>query len=225
MLQQSGRQVQVQNAYNTLLEAQDVESGQYRPKQLPETLASLHARNVAYREALRDAREIVIQAKRATDLLKASKEANQKVKNERLAEKRDLRAYMLKEEQTKRQTEIAKEKRKFGFQSGDLTEAKRTGGAKASSKDLSDWEEMEDDLEAEAALQPNESQKPQALPSKPQLKRPLQNKATARTARSTWDKALDERLVSAAEIDGRWNANLLSGGRPGSNSLSHKKQR
>lgn len=98
----------VQNAYNTLLEAQDVESGQDRPKQLPETLASLHARNVAYREALRDAREIVIQANRATDLLKASTEANQKVKNKRLAEKRELRAYMLKEEQTKRQTEIAK---------------------------------------------------------------------------------------------------------------------
>ena len=216
----------VQTAYNTLLEAQDGESGQDRPKQLPETLASLHARNVAFREALRGAREKALQAKHATDLLKASKEANQKAKNERLAEKRELRAHMLKEEQAKRQSEIAREKRKVGAQSGGLTEeVERTGGAKASSKELSDWEEMEDDLEAQAALQPDESQKPAALPYNSQLKRPLQNKATARTARSTWDKALDERLVSAAEIDGRWNANLLSGGRSGSVSLSQKKQR
>ena len=216
----------VQTAYNTLLEAQDDESGQYRPKQLPETLASLHARNVAFREDLRNAREIALQAKRAADRLKASKEANKGAKNERLAGKRELRAHMLKEEKAKRQNEIAKEKRKFGAQSGSLTEqTEDTGGAKASSKDLSDWEEMEDDLEAKAATQPDESQKPQASPSNSQLKRPLQNKATARTARSTWDPALDERLVSNAEFAGRWNTKLLSGGRSGSVSLSQKKQR
>jgi hypothetical protein len=56
-------------------------------------------------------------------------------------------------------------------------------------------------------------------------KRPLQNKATALTARPAWDDALDERLVSDAEINGRWNTNLLSGGRSGSVSLAQKKQR
>jgi hypothetical protein len=61
--------------------------------------------------------------------------------------------------------------------------------------------------------------------STPHDKRPLHDKATARTARPTWDKALDERLVSDAEIDGRWNANLLSGGRSGFGSLGLKKQR
>lgn len=133
---------------------------------------------------------------------------------------------MLKEEQAKQQTEIAKEKRECGAQSGDLTEeVESTGGVKASSNDLSDWEQMEDGLEAKAALKPDESQKPQASPSNLQLKRPLQNKATARTARSTWDPALDERLVSNAEIAGRWNTNLLSGGRSSSVSLSQKKQR
>jgi hypothetical protein len=40
-----------------------------------------------------------------------------------------------------------------------------------------------------------------------------------------WDDALDERLVSNAEIKGRWNKKLLSGGRSGSVSLSQKKQR
>jgi curved DNA-binding protein CbpA len=211
----------VQTAYNSLLEAQENEAGQDRPKQLPETLASLHARNVAFRENLRSAREKALQAKHAADLLKASKEANKKAKDERLAGKRELRAHMLKEEQAKRQTEIAKEKRKFG-PSGNLAE---DGGAKASSKDLSDWEEMEDDLEAKAASQADESQKPQGLHSNSQLKRPLQNKPTARTATPTWNPALDERLVSDAEIDGCWNANLLSGGRSGSVSLSQKKQR
>ena len=34
-----------------------------------------------------------------------------------------------------------------------------------------------------------------------------------------------ERLVSDAEIEGRWNTNLLSGGRSGSVSLGLKKQR
>jgi curved DNA-binding protein CbpA len=203
----------VQTAYNPLLEALNDEAGQEsRPKQLPETFASLHARNVAYREALRNVRERALQAKHAAARLKASKEANKKAKNERLAEKRELRAHMLKEEQAKRQTEIAKEKRKFGAE----------GGAKASSKDLSDWEEMEDDLEAKAASQPEESQKPQR---NPQLKRSLQNNATARTATATWNPTLDERLVSDAEIEGRWNTNLLSGGRSGSVSLSQKKQR
>jgi curved DNA-binding protein CbpA len=137
----------VQTAYDSSLEARDGESGQdHRPKQLPETLASLHARNVTFREALRSARERALQAKHATDLLKASKEANKKAKNERLAEKRELRSQMLKEEQEKRQKEISREVRNNPTFSGNLVDdAKRTGGAKTSSKDLSDWEEMDDD--------------------------------------------------------------------------------
>lgn len=210
----------VQTAYDSLLEAQDEEVGQERAKRLPESLASLHARNVAYREALRSAREKALRHKHAADALKASKEANKKAKNERLAEKRELRSEMLKEQQAKRQTEIAKEKCKFGAQSRSAEDAKASG------KDLSDWEEMEDDLEAKAASQTNDSQKPpQGLPSNAKSKRPLQNNPTARTARTTWDPALDERLVSDAEIEGRWNTNLLSGGLSGSVSLGQKKQR
>jgi curved DNA-binding protein CbpA len=194
----------IQTAYNSLLETSDDEAGQdSRPKQLPESWASLHARNVAFREALRNAREKALQAKHGADRLKASKAANLKAKNERLAKERELRAHTLKEEQAKRQTEIAKEKRKFG----------KGGGAKASSKDLSDRKKMENDLEAKDASQSDESQKPQRLPSNSQLNRPLQNKATARTATAIWDPALDERLVSDAEIEARWNKNILSGGR------------
>jgi curved DNA-binding protein CbpA len=206
----------IQTAFNSLLETPDDEAGQdSRPKQLPESWASLHARNVAFREALRDARDKAVQAKHGADRLKASKAANLKAKNERLAKERELRAHTLKEEQAKRQTEIAKEKRKFG----------KKGGAKVSSKNLSDQKKMVNDLEAKDASQFDESQKPQRLPYNSQLKRPLQNKPTARTAIATWDPALDERLVSDAEIEARWNKNLLSGGRSGSVSLSRKKQR
>jgi hypothetical protein len=217
----------VQTAYDSLLETRDGGTGEeHRPKQLPETLASLHARNVEFREALRSAREKALQAKHATDLLKASKEANKKAKNERLAEKREHRSRMLKKEQEKRQKGIAKDDRNSPTSKGSLVEeAEGTQEAEESSRNLSDWEEMEDDLAAKAASQPDESQKLQRLPSKAQGKRPLQNETTARTARPTWDKALDERLVSDAETDGRWNTNLLSGGRSGSVSLGLKKQR
>jgi hypothetical protein len=206
-----------------LLETLDDDSHQLRPaKQLPETLTSLHARNVAFKEALRRARENALQAKRAADLLKASKEANQKAKNERLAGKRGLRSRLLEEEQAKRQNEIAKENRGNASRSGNRVEdSKRTGGVKTSSIGLLDWEEMEDDLEARGEVTTEETPKP----SKPQVKRPLQNKATARTARPAWDDGLDERLVSDAEINGRWKTNLLSGGRSGSVSLAQKKQR
>jgi curved DNA-binding protein CbpA len=136
-----------QTTYDSSLETREGASGQdHRPKQLPETFASLHARNVAFREALRSARERALQAKHATDLLKASKEADKKAKNERLAEKRELRSQMLKEEQEKRQKEISREVRDNPtFSENVVDEAKRTGGVKTSSKDLSDWEEMDDD--------------------------------------------------------------------------------
>jgi curved DNA-binding protein CbpA len=218
----------VQTAYESLLEAQDDENGQFgTAKQLPETLTSLHARNVAFREELRRARENALQCKRAADLLKASKEANTKAKNERLAEKRELRSRLLEEEQVKRQIEITKERRGNASRSGSVVEdSKPAEGARASSASLSDWEEMEDKLAAKAGLQEDgTTQKPQGLPFEAQVKRPLQNKATARTARPAWDDGLDERLVSDAEINGRWNTNLLSGGRSGSVSLSQKKQR
>lgn len=217
----------VQTAYDALLATQEGEPELFHlPRQLPETLASLHARNVAFREALRSAREKAIQTKNAADRLKASKETNNKAKNERLAEKRELRLRVAKENQAKRQNEIAKEHRGGVPRSKTFVDdAADTGEAKASSTVLSDWEAMEDDLQAEAEAQPDETQKPQALRVKPQTKRPIQNKATARTARPTWDKALDERLVSDAETDGRWNTSLLSGGRSGSVSLGQKKQR
>jgi curved DNA-binding protein CbpA len=94
----------VQTAYDSLLETLEDENGQSRPaKQLPETLTSLHARNVAFKEALRRARESALEAKHAADLLKVSTEANQKAKNERLAGKRELRSLLLEEEQVKRQ--------------------------------------------------------------------------------------------------------------------------
>jgi curved DNA-binding protein CbpA len=114
----------VQTAYDSLLETQeDSEAGRLsRPKQLPETLTSLHTRNVAFREALRGAREKAVQAKHVADALKASKEANKKAKNERLAEKRELRSHVLREEQAKRQIEIMKERRGNVICSGSLVE-------------------------------------------------------------------------------------------------------
>lgn len=219
----------VQIAYDSLLKTQeDDETSQFHPsRQLPETFASLHTRNVAFREALRSEREKALRAKNAADILKASKEARLKAKNESLAEKRELRSRTLEEEQAKRQNEIAKEQRwKTHHGRNEAEDAKQPESeTKKRNTGLSDWEEMEDDLQAKAQREADDIEKPQIPLDVPKFKPPLQNKPTARTARSTWDKALDERLVSDAQIEGRWNTSLLSGGRSGSVSLGQKNQR
>jgi hypothetical protein len=58
----------------------------------PETWETLHAHNVAFREALREERDAAIKAKHAAETLEASKNARLQAKNARLAAKREARA-------------------------------------------------------------------------------------------------------------------------------------
>lgn len=252
----------VQSAYNEILKTH---SGQQDdevvavPKRLPETLASLHARNVTFQEALRNEREKVLNAKRIFDTQKATKQATLQAKHERLASsKQSEREEMLSKQRKASAQKAAKQtglkakndmlaKRRqpqaqlpalFDTKQDEpqdtqelltqaqkqLTLADNTGddslvGVEAESP--SDWEEHENLLEA-AAERETIATMEAALP-KP--KGALQDKPTAGSARTPWDPAIDERLVSDAEIKGRWSKNLLSGGRAGSVSLRQKKQR
>ena len=89
-----------QVAHNALLndhfgEARD--DGSAGLKRLPETLTSLHARNIAFQEALRRERERAVKIKQAADAIQAAKRANKKVKDERLAKQREARARLLEQ--------------------------------------------------------------------------------------------------------------------------------
>lgn len=200
----------LQAAYDALVQSEDdhvTADAFHASRQLPETPESLHARNVAFHDALRSERANALKYNNEADMMKATKEATLKAKNERLAEKRALRAQAQAEAEARRQAKIAKKARAAGS----------SKQSDAGEEDLS-WEQLED-LEAEA-----ESAKAKAKTlTKPS--RPAQNLPTARTAQSTWVDGVDERLVSDAEIKGRWNRSLLSGGRGGSVSLAQKKQR
>ncbi|KAK5124315.1 hypothetical protein LTR85_002018 [Meristemomyces frigidus] len=221
----------LQAAYNELLDDDFDQSGDAAftaPKRLPETLASLHARNAAFQEALRRERERALSAKQAADARHVAKQANVKARNERLAGKREARSQMLQREQEKRAKEIEKRSKQVA-QSLERTEERAGQGPeapkRASDQSPLDWEQEEERLEAEAEQRKalTAQTKGQSRTSKP--KRPLQNKPTEETARPMWDDAVDERLVSDAEIRGRWDKSLLSGGRSGSVSLSQKKQK
>ena len=218
----------VQAAYNELLEDHFGQSGEDSfavPKRLPETLESLHARNVAFREALRSEREKALKFKHAADARRAAKQANLEVKNERLAEQREARSQMLEQEREKREKDTEKNREQTAQRLARTAEKNKEGPqALRMNSNLPplDWETEADRLEREA-----ESQKAIAAAIKKRNKprRPLRDTPTAETARPMWEDSVDERLVCDAEIKGRWNKNLLSGGRSGSVSLSQKKQK
>lgn len=171
----------VQAAHESLTgtQAESSSNAHHPSKQLPETFASLHARNFAFKEALKAERAKALKLKNAANEIQKAKAAALKAKNERLAEKRRLREEEKANEREKREGKIAMESRKLEATTG---KAKAQGSAAGS-------------------------------------------KPTARTATPLWDDGIDERLVSDAEIKGRWDKNLLRGGRSGSVSLAQKKQR
>lgn len=107
----------VQTAYQAILEerfGQSDETGSSSstietPKQLPETWASLHARNVDAREALQGERAQALNAKRSVDQSKAA----QKIKDARITAAREGRvsAYEQEQERLRRDKKIGKEHR------------------------------------------------------------------------------------------------------------------
>ncbi|KAK5173548.1 secretory subunit [Saxophila tyrrhenica] len=229
----------VQSAYGELLKTHFGRSeGEHSAasKRLPETLASLQARNIAFREALRSERERALKMKQADDEREAVKKAGLKAKKERLAGKREARVKAVELARVKREKEIARECRSQGKVQPHHPLAKGDEPSKGSptpkSEPLADWEQEEDRLEAEVEKEKGAEQnddgvasKPAKPPSPAKPKRPLQNQPTSRTARTAWQDSIDERLVPDAEITNRWNKSLLSGGRGGSVSLSQKKQK
>lgn len=98
----------VQAAYDELLKSHFHQSSDdqiTQPKRLQEDFASLHARNVAFREALRDKRERALKSKHAAEAREAANEANLKAKNEKLAQRREARAQMLQQAREKKEAE------------------------------------------------------------------------------------------------------------------------
>ncbi|KAK3708392.1 hypothetical protein LTR37_011488 [Vermiconidia calcicola] len=223
-----------QVAHNALLndhfgEARD--DGSAGLKRLPETLTSLHARNIAFQEALRRERERAVKIKQAADAIEAAKRANKKVKDERLAKQREARARLLEQGAARRDKKL-QQKEQQRVQRCARTAEKNGEGLKAlkTAKDqpLLDWEQKEDRLEAEAEYRRAVivEKKRQIFLLKPRSDRdPPRNTPTAATARLLWDYDFDERLVPDDEIKGRWDKKLLGGGRSGSVSFSQKRQK
>ena len=147
--------------------------------------------------------------------MKATKAATLKAKNGRLAGKRALRA---QEEGTARALREAKRAQEARAAEPKVLRAPPRQ-ASVEDDDVS-WEQVEDQVEKEAKYQ-----KAKAQVSAAAAKKAPQNKPTASTARDMWNDSIDERLVSDAEIKGRWDKSLLSGGRGGSVSLAQKKER
>ena len=232
----------IQAAYHALLKDHLDKSGDDQfggPKRLPETLESLHARNVAFREALRNERESALKAKHAADAREAAKQAKLKVKNERLAKQREAQTQVLQESHERKEVEIerrstqtAKRRQQTAIKNADLAAVSDSTRREAPL----DWEQELERLEAEEQQLEAEKERLEADPEYQQTKvanktgpaipkRSAQSKPTARTARPMWDNGLDQRLASDAEITGRWEKQLLSGGRSGSISPSEKKQK
>lgn len=221
----------VQAAYDDLLRnhlGQSPDDTFAGPKRLPETLASLHARNVSFQEALRSERQRALKAKHAADARKAAAQANIIAKNERLVERREAYAQRLERERETKAKQIAK-RCKHLTKSLEVSAEKNGEGAEAlrdaAEQPLLDWEQEEDRLEADAEHKKAVAAKAKHGSSASKSERPARNTPTAATARPMWDNAVDERLVSGAEINGRWDKKLLSGGGSGSVSLSQKKQK
>lgn len=222
-------------------------------KRLPETLASLHARNIAFKETLRKERERVLNAKRIFDAQNAVKQAAQQAKNERLAagkqqtQEKEANDKILadakkatKQRNLKTKRDMRAQRRQPLASLPDTFDAKPEDPLLAlellaiSSEQSTTVHDTNDESIGAIATSPStweehedllEAASSQTiLPAKPQG--PLQNKPTSTTAKPLWNPSLDDRLVSHAEISSRWDKALLSGGgRSGSISLFQKKQR
>lgn len=206
----------IQAAYDELAQTTGGEHEDPGPiavdKQLPETEASLHARNVAFREALRGERERALDIKHSVDARKVAKAETLKARDQGLAEK--------KKEKLTRKLPDPRDDEKRGNKKASLPSSPRSPPL--------DWEEEENRLQAAETQQrksplPDPRQKGRRAPD---MTHPPQNKPTATSARPAWNAALDQRLVSDREIQSRWDKSLLSGGgrAVGSVSLSQKAQ-
>lgn len=121
----------VQAAHESLTgtQAESSSNANHPSKQLPETFASLHARNVAFKEALKAERARTLKLKNAANEIQKAKAAAVKAKNERLAEKRRLREEEKANEREKCEGKIAMESRKLEATTG---KAKAQGSAAGS---------------------------------------------------------------------------------------------
>ncbi|KXS99820.1 hypothetical protein AC578_8880 [Pseudocercospora eumusae] len=102
-------------AYETLLKQLDHDEDEdahiFQPKHLPESEASLHARNIAFKEALRDARDRAIAAKHAEERAQEARREALKAKNERLAAKREEKAAKAEHDREERARAIENRRR------------------------------------------------------------------------------------------------------------------
>lgn len=189
-------------------------------KRLPDTPQALKARVLAFKEALRSERERALKAKAARDVLEARKKATLKAKNDRLAAQRKAREESCAEEERQREANL-QHNRQQRAKGCKAAAAKQYQDLQAlANEPLLDWENQEDIFEKqEVCLQA------QGASGKRSSKTaPLRNTPTGATARPMRSPDIDERLVSEAEIQERWDKELLSGA-PASVSLSLKKQR
>lgn len=207
----------VQSSYDALLNDRlaDPSATSPPPQQLPETLAALHARNVAFKEALQKERTRATDAKHAN----AEKEAKLKAKNKRLARVRKARERADEAKVQKREEKVEKEAMtKVKTRPGP---GRRDRGVYSSEEE--DWEQEEDRLANEERLATAKAKV--AVRTKKKFELPPQDQPTARTRTEIVEPSLDTPIASAAEIEGRWNQSLLKGGTSGSVSLAEKAQK
>jgi curved DNA-binding protein CbpA len=208
----------VQHLYDVKPASRPVKSTDRKPdvsKQLPETLVSLHSRNIDAKEALKQERSRVTDAKHVADARKAAKTAELKAKDEKLAGTRASRLQIQEAQRQKREkeivTDVASEPEPKKIRSDGL--AKSTAAATESegrlrSSEFQDWEQEEDRLEAED-LARKERQK-----TKKQT-----------TGRAVWERGVDEPIASDKDIGNRWDTDLLKGGTSGCVSLREREKR
>lgn len=207
----------VQSSYDALLNDKlaDRSATSPPPQQLPETLAALHARNVAFKEALQKERSRATDGKHAND----EKGAKLKAKNKRLARIRKACERADEAKIQKREEKIEKEAMtKVKTRPGP---GKRDRGAYSSKEE--DWEQEEDRIANEERLATAKAKV--ALRTQKKFELPPQNEPIARTRMEINDPHLDTPIASAAEIEARWDRFLLKGGTSGSVSLAEKAQK
>lgn len=187
------------------------------PKQLPETWESLHTRNVAFKEALRQAREGALEAKRIReDKTVVRGNGGRLSKRQVQALKQQQKVIEKREEKMRRDEELEKDSTK---RIEELkTETKKTP---LKAVQVEDWEEEENYLQEQDQLQAARAEASKAAASQ----RPLQRPTTSTPGAGVGKGAFDVTLTSRADTEALWHKSLLSGGRSGTVSLSQKKAR
>lgn len=222
----------VQSAYRALLEPLVTEPATIAHKQLPETIESLHARNVAFQEALKLDRDRAADAKRAADVKKAAKDA--KLRLVKIARVQAREAQVLKRMKKYRKVYTSKlSDRDVHRLRTPIVPAEKVAVASETREDgsdsgLSDWEQ-DDASDSIPSDWEEEAEKPEpkeAIATRVYGHSKFKHStASSRFATLQWDAAANLPTASKVEIEGRWDAKLLAGGTFGSVSLVEKKQR